>query len=103
MLPATVAERMVEAEDLHSASGEKADAEVAVPNGSEVPGSQLTQDARENIPEEVELEDEAGAFDDSELQVDQPKKKKRGKRKPKSKRGLVTGLIPGWRYRVDVA
>jgi hypothetical protein len=103
MLPATAAERMVEAEDLHSASGEKADGEVAVPNGSRVPGSRLTQDASENVPEEAEVEGEAGAFDDSELQVDQPKKKKRGKKKPKSKRGLVTGPIPGWRCRFDVA
>jgi hypothetical protein len=36
-------------------------------------------------------EDEPGAFDDSHLQVDEPKKKKKkkAKRKPKSKRGLV--------------
>ena len=37
-------------------------------------------------------EEELGAFDDTHLQVDQPKKKKKKskKSKPKSKRGLVT-------------
>ena len=43
-----------------------------------------------------ESEDELGAFDDSHLQVDQPKKKKKKSKKPKSKRGLVMSfhIIP---------
>lgn len=36
-----------------------------------------------------ESDGELGAFDDSHLQVNQLKKKKRNKRKPKSKRGRV--------------
>lgn len=43
-----------------------------------------------------ESDQDLGVFDDSHLQVDQPKKKKKKKsRKPKSKRGLVTcRLLP---------
>jgi hypothetical protein len=38
-------------------------------------------------------EEEPGAFDDSHLQVDQPKKKKKKSKKPKSKRGLVMTFL----------
>jgi hypothetical protein len=47
-------------------------------------------------PDNGESEDEPGAFDDSHLQVDQPKKKKKKRsKKPKSKRGLVIHRFPG--------
>lgn len=44
-------------------------------------------------PENGEPDDEPGAFDDSHLQVDEPKKKKKKKSKPKSKRGLVIRFL----------
>lgn len=46
-------------------------------------------------PNHGEFDEEPGAFDDSHLQVDQAKrKKKKRSKKPKSKRGLVTFSLP---------
>jgi hypothetical protein len=66
---------------LGNENGTKVDETVVHNQGIARPASPLCND---------ESQEERGAFDDSHLQVDQPKKKKKKKSKrPKSKRGLV--------------
>jgi hypothetical protein len=65
---------------LGNENGTKVDETVAHNQGIARPASPLCND---------ESEEKRGAFDDSHLQVDQPKKKKKRSKRPKSKRGLV--------------
>ena len=71
-----------------SGTQNRTNADTSTAQGVDTPSaSQLDKD---------ESEGEPGAFDDSHLQIDQPKKKKKKRSKrPKSKRGLVkTSLCP---------